>query len=26
MSSVNLGAKLATFSEHWPPRTIGQFS
>ncbi|MEO5798989.1 MAG: cupin domain-containing protein [Gemmatimonadales bacterium] len=23
---VNLGAKLATFSEHWQPRTVGQFN
>jgi hypothetical protein len=23
---VNLGAKLATFSECWQPRTIGQFN
>src|SRR6185295_15525956 len=26
MNSVNLGAKLATFSEHWQPRTVGQFN
>ena len=26
MSAVNLAAKLATFSEHWQPRTIGQFN
>lgn len=26
MSSVNLGAKLATFTDHWQPRTIGQFN
>lgn len=26
MSSVNLAAKLATFSEHWQPRTISQFN
>jgi mannose-6-phosphate isomerase-like protein (cupin superfamily) len=26
MRAVNLAAKLATFSEHWQPRTIGQFN
>lgn len=26
MSGVNLTAKLATFSEHWQPRTVGQFN
>lgn len=26
MTAVNLGDKLATFSEHWQPRTIGQFN
>lgn len=26
MSAVNLGAKLATFSEHWQPRTVSQFN
>ena len=26
MSGVNLAAKLATFSEHWQPRTVGQFN
>jgi len=26
MNPVNLGAKLAAFSEHWQPRTIGQFN
>ena len=26
MNPVNLGAKLATFSERWQPRTIGQFN
>jgi mannose-6-phosphate isomerase-like protein (cupin superfamily) len=26
MSAVNLAAKLATFSEHWQPRTVAQFN
>ncbi len=26
MSQVNLQAKLATFSEHWQPRTVSQFN
>ena len=26
MSGVNLAAKLATFSEHYSPRTVGQFN
>ena len=26
MNPVNLGAKLATFSEHWQPRTVGQLN
>ncbi len=26
MNGVNLSKKLATFSEHWQPRTIGQFN
>jgi mannose-6-phosphate isomerase-like protein (cupin superfamily) len=26
MNPVNLGAKLAAFSDHWQPRTIGQFN
>jgi mannose-6-phosphate isomerase-like protein (cupin superfamily) len=26
MSAVNLAAKLATFKEHWQPRTVGQFN
>lgn len=26
MSAVNLAAKLATFSDHWQPRTVGQFN
>ena len=26
MTQVNLEAKLATFSEHWQPRTVGQFN
>ena len=26
MSGVNLREKLATFSEHWQPRTIGEFN
>jgi mannose-6-phosphate isomerase-like protein (cupin superfamily) len=26
MGPVNLEAKLATFSEHWQPRTVGQFN
>jgi len=26
MDRLNLAEKLATFSEHWQPRTIGQFN
>ena len=26
MNPVNLEAKLATFSEHWQPRTVPQFN
>lgn len=26
MDSINLDAKLATFSEHWQPRTVAQFN
>ena len=26
MESVNLGRKLATFAEHWQPRTVAQFN
>ena len=26
MSALNLAQKLATFTEHWQPRTIGQFN
>jgi mannose-6-phosphate isomerase-like protein (cupin superfamily) len=26
MNGVNLGQKLATFVEHWQPRTVGQFN
>lgn len=26
MSAVNLESKLATFSEHWQPRTVSQFN
>ena len=26
MDGVNLEQKLATFSEHWQPRTVGQFN
>jgi mannose-6-phosphate isomerase-like protein (cupin superfamily) len=26
MNQVNLAEKLSTFSEHWQPRTIGQFN
>lgn len=26
MSSVNLERKLATFTDHWQPRTIGRFN
>jgi mannose-6-phosphate isomerase-like protein (cupin superfamily) len=26
MNGVNLAAKLATFSEHYKPRTVGQFN
>ena len=26
MPAVNLASKLATFPEHWQPRTIGQFN
>lgn len=26
MNAVNLAEKLATFAEHWQPRTVGQFN
>jgi mannose-6-phosphate isomerase-like protein (cupin superfamily) len=26
MDAVNLAEKLATFAEHWQPRTVGQFN
>jgi mannose-6-phosphate isomerase-like protein (cupin superfamily) len=26
VTAINLADKLATFSEHWQPRTIGQFN
>ena len=26
MDGINLAQKLATFSEHWQPRTVGQFN
>jgi mannose-6-phosphate isomerase-like protein (cupin superfamily) len=26
MQSINLADKLATFSEHWQPRVVGQFN
>ena len=26
MQAVNLAAKLATFTEHWQPRTVGRFN
>ena len=26
MNAVNLAQKLATFTEHWQPRTVGQFN
>ena len=26
MSAINLADKLATFSEHWQPRTVSQFN
>lgn len=26
MGVINLAAKLATFSEHWQPRVVGQFN
>ncbi len=26
MSEINLEAKLATFSDHWQPRTVAQFN
>lgn len=26
MDAVNLAQKLSTFSEHWQPRTVGQFN
>lgn len=26
MSAINLAEKLATFSEHWQPRTVAQFN
>lgn len=26
MNAINLSQKLATFAEHWQPRTVGQFN
>ena len=26
MNAINLAQKLSTFSEHWQPRTVGQFN
>ncbi len=26
MKSINLAEKLATFSDHWQPRTVGEFN
>lgn len=26
MQAINLAEKLATFSDHWQPRTVGQFN
>jgi len=26
MNTINLAQKLATFDEHWQPRTVGQFN
>ena len=26
MPMINLEEKLSTFSEHWPPRTVGEFN
>ncbi len=26
MKAINLAEKLATFTEHWQPRTVGQFN
>ena len=26
MNAINLAQKLATFTEHWQPRTVGQFN
>ena len=26
MNKINLAEKLATFTEHWQPRTVGQFN
>ena len=26
MSAINLASKLASFSEHWQPRVVGQFN
>ena len=26
MKSINLAEKLATFNEHWKPRTVGEFN
>ena len=26
MNAINLAEKLATFAEHWQPRTVGQFN
>jgi len=26
MSAINLGQKLSTFTDHWQPRTVGEFN
>jgi mannose-6-phosphate isomerase-like protein (cupin superfamily) len=26
LKAINLGEKLATFTEHWQPRTVGEFN
>lgn len=26
MKSINLADKLSTFTEHWQPRTVGEFN
>ena len=26
MKAVNLAQKLSTFTEHWQPRTVGEFN